>query len=118
MSHNVATTGASSVSLNFLRACQSGDIRRVETLVEKHGVRDWCDFRYSDSGDTALHVAARAGNTDVVRYLCEHHNAPAYRIDVANKDTKRPLHEAAQFAQERILKYLLEKGVFFFFIST
>jgi len=99
---------------DFLRACHSGDIHKVETLVEKHGICDWSDFRHVASGDTALHVAAREGNMNIVRYLCERFNMPAFKVDVANKDMKRPLHEAAQFAQENILKYLLEKGIVFF----
>lgn len=114
MLYNAATADVASVSRNFLRVCQSGDLHRVETLVATYGIRDWCDFRHSDSGDTALHVAARTGNMKVVKYLCEHFDMPAFKIDVTNKDMKRPLHEAAQFAQEDVLKYLLEKGVFSF----
>ncbi|XP_018362324.1 PREDICTED: ankyrin repeat domain-containing protein 16-like [Trachymyrmex cornetzi] len=98
------------VSRDFLRACHSGDIHKVKTLVEKHGIRDWSDFRYVASGDTPLHVAAREGNVNIVRYLCEEFNMQAFKVDVTNKDMKRPLHEAAQFAQEDILKYLLGKG--------
>ncbi|XP_014479734.1 PREDICTED: ankyrin repeat domain-containing protein 16-like [Dinoponera quadriceps] len=110
MFHNVATADVASVSRNFLRACQNGDAYRVETLVATHGIRDWCDFRHTDSGDTALHVAARAGNMNVVKYLCEHFDMSTFKIDVTNKDMKRPSHEAAQFAREDVLKYLLEKG--------
>lgn len=99
------------VSRDFLRTCHSGDVRKVETLVEKHGIRDWSDFRHVASGDTALHVAVREGDMNVVRYLCERFNMPAFKVNVTNKDMKRPLHEAAQFAQEDILKYLLEKGI-------
>ena len=99
------------VSRDFLRACHSGDIHKVKTLVEKHGISDWSDFRYVTSGDTALHVAAREGNINIVRYLCEEFNMLALKVDVTNKDMKRPLHEAAQFAQEDILKYLLRKGI-------
>ncbi|XP_025155021.1 ankyrin repeat domain-containing protein 16 isoform X2 [Harpegnathos saltator] len=78
--------------------------------LERYGIHDWCDFRHSDSGDTALHVAARAGNMNVVKYLCEQFDMQAFKIDVTNKDMKRPSHEAAQFVQEDVLKYLLENG--------
>lgn len=98
-------------SREFLRACHSGDVRKVETLVEKHGIRDCSDLRHVASGDTALHVAAREGDMNVVRYLCENFNELAFRVDVTNKDMKRPLHEAAQFAREDVLKYLLNKGI-------
>lgn len=99
------------VSRDFLRACHSGDVRKVEILVENHEIRDWSDLRHVVSGDTALHVAAREGDMNVVRYLCENFDVPAFRVDVTNKDMKRPLHEAAQFAREGILEYLLNKGV-------
>ncbi|XP_011870346.1 PREDICTED: ankyrin repeat domain-containing protein 16-like isoform X2 [Vollenhovia emeryi] len=98
------------VSSDFLRSCHGGDVRKVEALVEKHGIRDWSDFRHAASGDTALHVATREGDMNIVRYLCERFDMPAFKVNVANKDMKRPLHEAAQFAQKDILKYLLTKG--------
>ncbi|EZA47517.1 hypothetical protein DMN91_002932 [Ooceraea biroi] len=106
MSNNVALN----LSRNFLRACENGDIQRVETLVERHKIRDWSDFRHSASGDTPLHMAARTGKLNVVKYLCECFDMPGFVINVTNKDMKRPLHEAAQFAQDDVLKYLLEKG--------
>ncbi|KAG7201780.1 hypothetical protein KM043_004500 [Ampulex compressa] len=94
----------------FLHACQSGDLARIEALVGEHDIRDWTGFRHATSGDTALHVAAREGHLNVVRYLCEGFEVPKYKVDVANKDVKRPLHEAAQFARSDVLKYLIEKG--------
>lgn len=108
---DIATIDIPNLSRNFLRACQSGDIYRLETLVKKYEIRDWSDFRHLVSGDTALHMAARAGNLNMVKYLCEHFDAQVFKADVANKDMKRPLHEAAQFAQDDVLKYLLEKGI-------
>nr|XP_003706405.1 PREDICTED: ankyrin repeat domain-containing protein 16-like isoform X2 [Megachile rotundata] len=98
------------LSRDFLNACQNGDLSKVEALVSKHQVQDWTLFRHSTSGDTALHVAAREGHLNIVRYLCEAFDKPNFRIDVANKDMKRPLHEAAQFARSDVLKYLIEKG--------
>ena len=35
---------------------------------------------------------------------------PEFKVDVANKDMKRPLHEAAQFARSDVVKYLIAKG--------
>ncbi|XP_076659152.1 ankyrin repeat domain-containing protein 16 isoform X1 [Halictus rubicundus] len=98
------------LSREFLHSCQNGGLPTVETLVSKHNIHDWTVFRHTTSGDTALHVAAREGHLNIVRYLCESFTKPEYRIDVVNKDMKRPLHEAAQFSHSEILKYLLEKG--------
>ncbi|XP_017890724.1 ankyrin repeat domain-containing protein 16-like [Ceratina calcarata] len=95
---------------DFLHACQNGDLSRVEILVSKNNIQDWTPFRYSVSGDTALHVAAREGHLNIIRYLCEAFDKPDFRIDVVNKDMKRPLHEAAQFARSDVLIYLIKKG--------
>lgn len=101
------------LSRNFLHACQNGDLSRVETLVSKYDIQDWTYFRHLTSGDTALHVATREGHLNIVRYLCENFQKPDFRVNVANKDMKRPLHEAAQFAHRDIVKYLIEKGIYF-----
>lgn len=101
------------LSKKFLHACQSGDLSRVETLVSKYDIQDWTFFRHLSSGDTALHVATRAGHLNIVRYLYETFEKPDFKVDVTNKDMKTPLHEAAQFVRNDIVKYLIEKGVFF-----
>ncbi|XP_053982841.1 ankyrin repeat domain-containing protein 16-like [Hylaeus volcanicus] len=98
------------LSRKFMQACQSGDLSRVETLASERNLQDWTLFQHSTSGDTALHVAAREGHLNVVRYLCEAFDKPDFRVDVANKDMKRPLHDAAQFARSDVVKYLIEKG--------
>ncbi|XP_012234192.1 ankyrin repeat domain-containing protein 16-like [Linepithema humile] len=110
MCYNSAMLETSNLSRDFLRACENGDMSRVGILVDKYRIRDWSHFRHFASGDTALHVAARAGNLNVVTYLYECFDMPEFKVNVTNKDMKRPLHEAAQFAQDNVLKYLLEKG--------
>lgn len=105
------------LSRNFLHACQNGDLSRVETLVSKHDIQDWTHFRHTTSGDTALHLATREGHLNIVRYLCENFKKPDFRVNVASRDMKRPLHEAAQFARSDILKYLIEKGIYLSFVA-
>lgn len=106
------------LSRNFLHACQNGDLSRVETLVSKHDVQDWTHFRHTTSGDTALHLATREGHLNIVRYLCENFKKPDFRVNVASRDMKRPLHEAAQFARSDILKYLIEKGIYLSYVTV
>ncbi|XP_011635023.1 ankyrin repeat domain-containing protein 16-like isoform X2 [Pogonomyrmex barbatus] len=94
----------------ILRACQNGDLDRIKTILEKEGhrIRGWGSFGHEVSGDTVLHVAAQAGNMSIVKYLSKH--TDEFKVNVKNKDMKTPLHCAAQFAREDVLKYLLEKG--------
>ncbi|KAL6254433.1 hypothetical protein P5V15_014482 [Pogonomyrmex californicus] len=94
----------------ILRACQNGDLDRIKTIFEKEGhrIRGWGSFGHEVSGDTVLHVAAQAGNMSIVKYLSKH--TDEFKVNVKNKDMKTPLHCAAQFAREDVLKYLLENG--------
>ncbi|XP_046821890.1 ankyrin repeat domain-containing protein 16-like [Vespa crabro] len=98
------------LSRDYLHACQNGDLLKVKNLTLKYDVQDWTIFRHSVSGDTPMHVAAREGHLNVVEYLCDAFERPDFKVNVVNKDMKRPLHEAAQFARTNVLRYLIEKG--------
>ncbi|XP_047349901.1 ankyrin repeat domain-containing protein 16-like [Vespa velutina] len=98
------------LSRDYLHACQNGDLLKVKNLTLKYDVQDWTIFRHSVSGDTPMHVAAREGHLNVVEYLCDAFERPDFKVNVVNKDMKRPLHEAAQFARTHVLRYLIEKG--------
>lgn len=100
------------LSRDYLHACQNGDLLKIKNLTLKYDVQDWTIFRHSVSGDTPMHVAAREGHLNVVEYLCDAFEMPDYKVNVVNKDMKRPLHEAAQFARTHVLRYLIEKGAF------
>ncbi|KAM9682185.1 ankyrin repeat domain-containing protein 16 isoform 3-T3 [Dama dama] len=59
------------------------------------------------AGDTLLHCAARHGRRDVLAYLVEAWNLD---IEAANRDYKRPLHEAASMGHRDCVRYLLGRG--------
>ncbi|XP_061292439.1 ankyrin repeat domain-containing protein 16 isoform X5 [Bos javanicus] len=59
------------------------------------------------AGDTLLHCAARHGRRDVLAYLVE---AWDLDIEAANRDYKRPLHEAASMGHRNCVRYLLGRG--------
>ncbi|XP_046746506.1 ankyrin repeat domain-containing protein 16-like [Diprion similis] len=102
---------SSSISCKtFLQASQKGNITKLIELASINDVQDWTVYRHDASGDTALHLAAREGHLEVVKYLCETWQEPPFRTEVANKDMKRPLHDAAQSAKLDVLEYLLGQG--------
>ncbi|XP_046483004.1 ankyrin repeat domain-containing protein 16 [Neodiprion pinetum] len=97
-------------SKTFLKASQKGNITKLKELASTNDIKDWTVYRHEASGDTALHLAAREGRLDVVKYLCETWKEPPFRTEVANKDMKRPVHDAAQSAKLDVLEYLLGQG--------
>ena len=57
--------------------------------------------------DTALHVATRSGNLQVVKYI---HESLGVELNHVNADGKTALHQAAQQGHFECAKYLLEAG--------
>uniref|UniRef100_UPI00358F20B8 ankyrin repeat domain-containing protein 16-like isoform X1 n=1 Tax=Myxine glutinosa TaxID=7769 RepID=UPI00358F20B8 len=64
-------------------------------------------LRRARSGDTLVHVAARKGDLDLLRYLLEELSLD---LEVPNREYKRPLHEAASMGHRQCVRYLLERG--------
>ncbi|XP_036999457.2 ankyrin repeat domain-containing protein 16 [Artibeus jamaicensis] len=56
------------------------------------------------AGDTLLHCAARHGHRDILACLAEDWDLD---IEAANRDYKRPLHEAASMGHRDCVQYLL-----------
>nr|CAD7446148.1 unnamed protein product [Timema bartmani] len=59
--------------------------------------------------DTALHIASRQGNLCIVKFLVEEWTAKNC-VEVCNFDGKTALHEAAQFSQPHVVRYLIKQG--------
>uniref|UniRef100_A0A8C6QYR4 Ankyrin repeat domain-containing protein 16 n=1 Tax=Nannospalax galili TaxID=1026970 RepID=A0A8C6QYR4_NANGA len=59
------------------------------------------------AGDTLLHCAARHGRQGILAYLAE---VWGMDIEAANRDYKRPLHEAASMGHYDCVRYLLGRG--------
>uniref|UniRef100_A0A6V7KZP2 Uncharacterized protein n=1 Tax=Bracon brevicornis TaxID=1563983 RepID=A0A6V7KZP2_9HYME len=98
------------ISRDFLRSSQRGDLEKLRELSTSHKIQDWTVYRHESTGDTALHIAAREGHLKIAKYLCYDWPYPAFKVDVANKDMKRPLHDASQFARTDIVEFLIGQG--------
>lgn len=99
-------------SKEFLQACQAGNLDKILELTKNHAIKDWTIFKHESMGDTPLHVAARNGNLNLVKFLLtsEFYDCKKCIVDVRNKDSKTPVHEAAQFSMFPALEYLIDKG--------
>ena len=62
------------------------------------------------SGDSLLHIIARLGRTAFLQLLIENFGDDL-NLEIANKEGKRPLHEASQFGRYEIVRILLSEGV-------
>lgn len=99
----------------FLRAAQKGDLTKCLEL--KNNINDWSIIRHGPSGDSPLHIAAREGHLEIVRFLCENWKEQKCTTQVVNLEMKTPLHEAAQFSRTTVVDYFIEKGFnFLYFI--
>lgn len=83
------------------RLVQEGRLRALQEELERAG-----GFQ-GPAGDTLLHCAARHGRQDILAYLVE---AWSMDIEAANRDYKRPLHEAASMGHRDCVRYLLDRG--------
>ncbi|KAK0097324.1 hypothetical protein PV326_002514 [Microctonus aethiopoides] len=110
MTHACGFDGYLNLSKEFLRITQRGDLIELENLSSKYRIENWTIFRHDVSGDTALHISAREGYLDIVKYLCTNWQNPLLKVNVVNKDMKSPLHEAAQFSRYYIVDYLIQQG--------
>ena len=60
-------------------------------------------------GDSLLHIVARLGKTNFLQLLVDKFGG-LLNLEVANKEGKRPLHEASQFGRHEVVRILLDKG--------
>ncbi|XP_066988823.1 ankyrin repeat domain-containing protein 16-like isoform X1 [Macrobrachium rosenbergii] len=93
---------------DLLSAVHRSDIDWLESNVRHLNV-DWQTCVHSKSGDTALHIAAQAGCTQVLGWLLS--NGCDCCLEQQNLDGKRPLHSAVQASHLPIVKILLDHGV-------
>ena len=69
-----------------------------------------CDDRYDDEAGTALHVAARRENAEVLAALLEHDGAAHVNTPSAGLGGQTALHVAAASGNEEIVRLLLAAG--------
>lgn len=95
------------------RLCKLVQEGRLRALQEELKVAGGCQGPeiargcQGPGGDTLLHCAARHGHRDILAYLVE---AWSMDIEAANRDYKRPLHEAASMGHQDCVRYLLGRG--------
>lgn len=56
---------------------------------------------------TALHLASRMGNTDIVSLILE---MRPDMVDAENNNSETPLHEACRMGHDKVVKLLMEKN--------
>ncbi|XP_032777373.2 ankyrin repeat domain-containing protein 16 isoform X2 [Daphnia magna] len=91
----------------ILRAANRGEVEVLREIQDRCRL-DWNQCIYDKTGDSALHVASRAGYPLFLKYL---HEEGGMSLEQANFDGKRPLHDAAQFSQFKCVEYLISQGV-------
>ena len=97
---------------NIFVAAKKGKLTALKYLIEDKGidVNKQAEKNYDDEiiykGDTALLVASKKDNFEVVQYLVE----KGANIEAKNIDQWTPLHFASRKGSLPIVQYLIEKG--------
>ena len=92
----------------LLAAAQHGDLPAFEAVLAKEEAagHEIGQIVHSRSGDSALHVAARAGHSSILEVLLAH----GLGVEVRNLEGKTALHEAAQAGNLAAVSVLLNAG--------
>jgi ankyrin repeat protein len=85
---------------HMFQLAESGNIDYMETLLKAGAVLDI----QGDDGSTLLHCAARAGQTNMVKYLL----GQEANVNQDNGEGRTPLHEAVASGNQEIVELLLE----------
>ena len=93
----------------LLEAVATGDINLVKEIMslprEKGGILLVRLIQKDENGNSALHLAVRSGNKEVVEYFVSGDN-----MHVKNNDGKTPLDIAKESGNEEILMILKSKN--------
>jgi ankyrin repeat protein len=96
----------------LLRACQLGDLAKVGKLLEAHkGNRDYIN-QSNEWGISAIHVAMKTRNMDLLRLLVEYGADPYQAASHSEKFADLPVEIAAENGFLEGIKYLAEEKGF------
>ena len=89
-------------------ACVNGDLRGVKECIEIQKVNPNAHLASDDAQGTSLHVAARFGHLEIVRYLA---NLPSCRVDGTDINSDTAMHVASRKGHLEIVRFLIkDKG--------
>lgn len=101
-----ANDNAPDLDQQLLRACESGELEKVRSLL-KQGAN--IDARHSVSQDTPLITAAREGYLDIVKCLLSRKKKPD--VDACNSMGQTALHVAVKADETGVALALVAAGV-------
>jgi len=110
--HLVHSSGRTSVidhdhgasNRELLAAAQNGDLSDIKRLKTKRANLLGADY----DGRTALHIAAKHGHLDIVKYLV--HTVEAINVNVQDSQHNTPYTEALKSEHRNVADFLLSKG--------
>jgi ankyrin repeat protein len=95
----------------LLTLANSGDLANLKVMLEDclsiSQTARVHDIVHQKSGDGLLHILARCGHTDCLKFLL---TQTEVFVDQRNLEDKTALHEAAQYGQDTTIEILLQRG--------
>ncbi|XP_074636507.1 uncharacterized protein LOC141894679 isoform X3 [Acropora palmata] len=85
----------------MFQAINDGDVNSLQEILKERSGSLLNSFR-TEEGDSPLHLAAQAGNTEVVKLLVEN----GAKVNVQNSENKTALHISVENKDEALVSYL------------
>jgi len=89
----------------LLSAASRGDTYFLTEFLKKHSLKE-CQAAKDDSMKSCLHLAARNGHSEAVKFLC----GKGWEVEAKDKLDTTPLHQACERGHLLVLNALLQAG--------
>lgn len=90
----------------LIKACETGDLQKVEKLLKKTLFRTPADVNFKMYGKAPLYRASTNGYIEIVKLLID----KGADINIKNDDDRTPLYQASIWDYKEIAEILIDKG--------
>ncbi|KAH9304485.1 hypothetical protein KI387_008889 [Taxus chinensis] len=88
-------------------AAKRGNLKTLRDLHSQNAIGSYIN-QVTFEGNTVLHIAAREGHLELVKWILHNAKWPSLLTGARNSDKNTPLHEAAKMGNQEVVRILLK----------